>query len=91
MAEAPRYSNVIVSSTDGDTITGPLSVTAIKTIGGGSGITFNLKNVATNVIYSAKAGANAEIFNQFDPWQLRSEVYTVNISAGSGTIYIYIE
>ncbi len=92
MAEAPRYSNVIKTTTDADAITGALRVIGIKLVGGSSGATWNLKNAGGTIIYSITVGNNSESYNQFDDgWQLRSEVYAGNFSAGSGTAYIYFK
>lgn len=90
MAEAPRYTSTIVSSTDGDTVTGPIAISAIKVMGGGSGMTVNIKDAGSNVIFKSIVTANDSEFNPFEKsLQLRTQTYTVNISAGSGTIYIY--
>jgi hypothetical protein len=91
MAEATRYSNVIIPTT-GQTITGPLSITAIKVIGGASGATVNISNATSTIIFKSVVAANTTELTHFSvPWEIRSEAYTVNVTAGGADIYIYLE
>lgn len=93
MAEATRYGNVVIATTDGDTVLGPLKIQAIKFVNGANATTATLKDSGTNVIWSsgvvgANANSNMDCFS--DEWQARSQTYTVGLSAAGGKLYIYI-
>lgn len=92
MAEASRKRNVIVTSADGDTITDPQTISGIKVIGGASGITWNLKDPGGNIVYQAVVGNSSSSFDKFEEcWHAGAGVFTGNIAAGSGTVYIYVQ
>jgi hypothetical protein len=87
-----RKESVILSTADADTIAGPLDICGIKVVGGASGMTVNLKSdqlTGGTVLYTATVGNSTEKHEQVI---LRASggVY-VNISAGGGTVYIYLE
>jgi hypothetical protein len=87
MASANRKESVIISSTDGDTISSQLGICGIKVVGGAGGATINLK-AGTTIIYSCTVGNSAEKFEEVH-MRIGSAGLTVNIASGSGTIYIY--
>jgi hypothetical protein len=87
-----RNETVILSTADADTIAGPLNVVGVKVVGGSSGATVNLKAEAVTggvVLYSSTVGNNVEKFEQVT-FRARGGLY-VNISAGGGTVYIYLK
>lgn len=91
MAVTSRES-VRLSTADADTIAGPLSVCGVKIVGGGSGMTVNLKSDQVTggaILYTSTVGASAEKFEEVK-FTARGGIY-VNIAAGSGTIYLYLE
>lgn len=85
-----RVGNVWSATADGDIFTNMVDVKGIKVVGGGSGITVNLKKASStgSTLYSAIVATSTERFEQVE---LRSPkgIY-VNISAGSGTVYLYL-
>jgi hypothetical protein len=84
--------HVIISSTDGDTYTGQVRVKGVKVVGGAGGATVNLKSGAVTggtILYSTTVGNSAEKFEEVK-FRSKDGLY-INISAGSGTVYIYIE
>jgi hypothetical protein len=89
---ATRKQNVIISSTDGDVVTGPLEIASIKLVGGASGATVNLKDggvTGGTTLYAATVGNSSEKWEEVKMRVDASGLY-VNFSAGSGTLYIYI-
>lgn len=93
MAEATRYSNVIKSTADGDSITGPVSVLGIKAVAGANAVNFTIKDANSNVLYQVNVAANASAqLDSFDDgWQLRSgQTYIVGMSATGGSLFIYV-
>lgn len=89
-----RAGNTIIATADGDSITGPLRIGAIKIVGGGSGMTVNLKKNGTSglVVYTGTVGNSAEKLDQGadELINFRGTSLYVNVSAGSGSIYIYL-
>jgi len=90
MAEATRYSNVIVP-TDGQTITGPLNIIGIKVVGGAAGATVNLRDANNVVLHKTKVGNDASEFDSLDGWQIRAQAYNIQVAAGAADIYIYLK
>lgn len=92
MAEATRYGNIIVSTTDGDSVTGPLRVIGLKVVNGANAQTVSLKDASGNIIWSEVIGANVSgAMNQLPHGlQLRSQVYSVAHGSTGATVYIYL-
>lgn len=87
-----RNENLILSTADADLIAGPLNVCGVKVVGGASGATVNLKSDQVTgglVLYSSTVGNSSEKFEQVE-FRARGGIY-VNISAGGGTVYLYLK
>jgi len=86
-----RAGSVVLATADADSITGPLRICGVKLVGGAGGATVNLKDGGTSgtVLYSSTVGNSSEKFEEVDI-RAPSSVY-VNISAGGGTIYLYLK
>lgn len=83
---------VVLSSTNADTVDGPVRVEGIKVVGGAGGMTVKLRadqSASGTILYECTVGASAEKFEQVE-FKARGGLY-INITAGSGTIYIYRE
>lgn len=91
MAEATRRGRVITTSTNGVTITGAQLIQSIKCLAGGSGLSINIKNGASAIIWEAVLAANtSSIDNYKGGFFIPDDTYTINITAGGGTIYITV-
>jgi hypothetical protein len=87
-----RNENVILATADADLIAGPLNICGVKVVGGASGATVNLKSdqvTGGTVLYSSTVGNNAEKYEEVY-FRARGGLY-VNISAGGGTVYLYLK
>lgn len=87
-----RAANVVKATANADVITGHLIIEGIKVVGGASGITVNLKKTDTNgaVVYTKTLAADSESFEDVNLKIHGSGLY-VNISAGGGTVYLYVK
>jgi hypothetical protein len=85
-----KAGTVLLATADGDTFDEQLLICGVKIVGGGSGMTVNLKHAATGgvVMYSSTVGNSSEKYEQVDIKVPKGGIY-VNISAGGGTVYIY--
>jgi hypothetical protein len=93
MAEATRYAKVIVSSTNGDTVTGPLEILGFKFVNGANSTTCTFKDAAGNVLWSSgvvAANGNTPLDAFAEKWAVRAQAYTVALSATGGSLYIYL-
>lgn len=94
MAEATRYANVIVSTTSGDTVTGPVSIIGVMIDQGTGSNTITIKDAGSNVIYQKRVAATTT--TQMDTlggdkgWELRNQAYTVNQSGSGATVFLYL-
>lgn len=91
MAITRAGNNVILSTADADSIAGPLRVKSVKVVGGASGMTVKLKDAGTSgvVLYSSTVAADTEKWEEVS-FRSPGAIY-VNISAGGGTVYIYLK
>lgn len=87
-----RAANVVKATADADVITGHLIIEGIKVVGGASGMTVNLKKTDSSgtIVYTATVAADSESFEDVNLKIHGSGLY-VNVSAGGGTVYLYLK
>jgi hypothetical protein len=86
-----RKETVILSTADADTINGPLTICGVKVVGGAGGMTVNLKSDKSSsgtVLYTSTVGNDVSLYEDVS-FRAKDGLY-VNISAGGGTVYIYL-
>lgn len=83
--------NVIKVTADADTIAQKMRIIGVKVVGTGGGMTVNFKKTDTSgvILYTSTVGASAEKFDQVNI-QTSATTY-INVSAGAGAVYIYLE
>jgi hypothetical protein len=86
-----RTLNVIKATADADTIAGAGVICGIKVVGGAGGMTVNLKktNTSGTIAYTCTVGNSSEKFEEVR--LVCDGTLYVNVSAGSGTIYLYLK
>lgn len=87
-----RSANVISASANADVITGPLRTGGLKVVAGAGGIAVNLRKgvVGGAILHTVTLAANAQLFEELELRVPAAGVY-VEISAGSGTVYLQSE
>jgi hypothetical protein len=88
-----RAQTVIKATADADVITGPIDIIAIRVAAGGSGITVNLKDggvTGGNIVWTQILAANGVQTDYLEKLRIDANGLYVNISAGGGTVYLYV-
>lgn len=82
---------VIISSTNGDTFSGPQKITAIKLMGGSGASTASITNGNSVVIWQDGCAASVSTNTYFEEcWQLSNDTYTIGLTGTGAKLYIYL-
>jgi hypothetical protein len=87
-----RANNVIILAANADTLSENVKVRGIKLVGGAGGATVNLKKTNNSgvIAYTSTVGNSAEKYEEVNLEVHGAPLY-LNVSAGSGTVYLYLE
>ena len=87
-----RKNNVIVSATNGDTVTGPLSIESIKVVAGGATASCQLSVGGVTIYDSGNISTNlASIADEAEIYISGGDTLTVALSGTGAKVYLYLE